>query len=445
MSMRRTLACVLIAVAVCAGSAGCSVAATSPGRAATAPAAPRTSVTSGVTSVTSVASVTASTRLRWSALPASPLGARSDPLVAWAGGQLLEIGGLAKDGTQATSATAAFDPTTGRWHRIAPVPAAGGVNLKDPSGLSQYPATAWTGHYLAVANGRVTACRPADPTAVDSGTAAAACWTGVALYDPATNRWTALTLPKQLIGLEATAVTWTGRDIVVAAVDTADFDTDHGRLAVAEYAQATGRWQVITPAVSRSHPPRFVDLADAGGRLLLWSMWDRTAQTKDGFSDHAGVDVLALGAQGTWRNVTGSWPQGQTVSAPVATDDGLLFAPGQIWCGISCSPPYYSEPGYFANPATLARKTIPGGPLGQAGPVYVWAGDAIIAVNLGDQLTGPGINIRPGDLTLFDPATSRWTELPTVPGHPSLSVSPVWTGTELLTLTDAGRLLALHR
>ena len=434
--MRRTLACALTVLAGCAGAAlpaaSASAAATSapPARAASAGAAG------------------AAAGFRWSTRASSPLGARSGPLVVWAR-QLLEIGGLVANGSQATSAGAAFDPATGRWHRIAPVPGDAGVNLGGAYGLSLYPASAWTGTYLAVANGLVKACPKAGPAAAvkarqapTSTAAASSCWTGVALYDPKANRWTTLTLPKQLDGLEVSAVAWTGRDVVVGAVDAAAFGTSKGRLAVAGYDLATRRWQVITPAVPRGHPARYLDLAFDGGRLLLWSQWDRIVTTKDGFSDYAGVDVLAMNARGAWRNVTGGWPQEQTLSTPVLTGDGLLFAPGQIWCGLGCIPPFASYPGYFANPVTLARKTIPEGPLRQQSPAYVWAGDAIIAVD--QNFEGPG-NVRPDDVEMYQPTAARWTGLPTVPGYPSLSVAPVWTGTELLALTEAGRLLALHR
>ena len=47
---------------------------------------------------------------------------------------------------------------------------------------------------------------------------------------------------------------------------------------------------------------------------------------------------------------------------------------------------------------------------------------------------------------MYQPTAARWTVLPAMPGDPpSLSVTPVWTGTQLLALTDAGRLFALHR
>lgn len=459
--MRHTLARALTVPAVCALTvvAGC-VGAVLPAADASAAAtsAPHALAASAAMSLPLAPAVSAGTTgaaaaFRWSARASSPLGARTSPLVVWLGRQLLEIGGLVAKGSKATSAGAAFDPATGRWHRIAPVPGNAGVNPDGSYGLSLDPATAWTGTYLAVANGLVKSCPKTGPDAAaqaprarTSTAATSSCWTGVALYDPKSNRWTELTLPKQLDGLEVSAITWTGRDVVVGAVDAAAFGTSKGRLAVAGYDVATRRWQVITPAVPGGHPARYLDLAFAGGRVLLWSQWDRVVTNKNGFSDYAGVDVLAMNARGAWRNVTGGWPQGQTVSTPVPTGDGLLFAPGQVWCGLVCIPPFSSERGYFANPVTLARKTIPEGLLGQQSAAYVWAGNAIMAVDQNFQVAGPGINARPGDMEMYQPAAARWTALPAVPGHPSsLSVTPVWTGTELLALTDADRLFALHR
>jgi hypothetical protein len=376
-------------------------------------------------------------RFRWSARASSPLGSRDEPITTWAGGQLLEFGGLVDDGSKATSAGAAFNPATGRWRRVGPVPAAAGVNPDDPSGLSLNPASAWTGRYLAVANGSVKSC----PATVK---ATASCWTGAALYDPIANRWTMLALPKQLDGLEVSAVTWTGRDIVVGAVSGTVLNPGKSRLAVAAYNPATGRWLIITPAVPRHHPPTLVDLVADRGRLFLWSLWDQVSKTKDGFSERAGVDVLAMDSRGAWRNVTGTWPQEQLVPPPIATRDGILVSPSQIWCGQICSPPAASQPGSFTNPSTMARKTIPVGPLRMVNPTYVWTGDAIIAVDQDGAVSGTGINIQPGDMALYDPATSRWSSLPATPGHPQLSITPVWTGTALLTLTDAGHLLAFH-
>ena len=145
--------------------------------------------------------------------------------------------------------------------------------------------------------------------------------------------------------------------------------------------------------------------------------------------------MLEFGGHHLALNLTIAGERG--VLTPTLTGAGLLFPPAQIWCGVACSPPPANFPGFFANVATLARKAVPASPVGVGGPAYVWDGDAIIGINQDSVLSGPGVNEQPGDLALFRPATGRWTALPAVPGHPSLSVTPVWTGTELLALTEA--------
>jgi hypothetical protein len=363
---------------------------------------------------------------RWSILASSLLGHRSQPLLAMADGKLLELSGLANVTSRSpgsvSPAAAAFDPATGRWHRIASIP---GIAASSPG--SWNPVIAPAGRELLVANGPVGSC-------------AAGCWPGAALYDPAANRWSRLTPPRQLDGLAIQAASWTGQKIIVAAVDSA-----HEKLGVAAYDPATRHWQVITPALPRRHPPRIAAMAAADGRVILWSLWDRVTATRDGFSEYAGVDVLAMRHLGTWRNVTGRWPQDQLVTSPVPAGTAILVSPGQIWCGWYCIPPYTWNPGYFANPATLARTIIPSGPLGEVNPAFIWAGNAIIAVNLGSSVSGPGIQIQPDDMALWDPASRHWTRLPAPPGRPAMSVTPLWTGTELLALTDNGQLLSLHR
>jgi len=135
---------------------------------------------------------------------------------------------------------------------------------------------------------------------------------------------------------------------------------------------------------------------------------------KNGLSDHAGVDVLALSPDGTWRDVTGGWPQNQEVTSPVFTGAAILVSPGQVWCGTRCIPPYTSKPGYFADPATLTRKIIPAGPLGQANPAFIWTGRAIIAVDLDASIGGHGNQrpIRPDESRTRSMAAPRRTQDP---------------------------------
>src|SRR5215472_17509243 len=87
-------------------------------------------------------------QFRWSDLPASPLGPRSQPLLAWAGGKLLELGGL-KKGT-AVYDGAAFNPATGRWYRLA---STAPRNVRFQNAVS-----VWTGRQLFVASGQPGWC-----------------------------------------------------------------------------------------------------------------------------------------------------------------------------------------------------------------------------------------------------------------------------------------------
>jgi len=419
--MRKALVCAM-AMAAGLAAAGCSGA---------RPVTVSTAVTTRTALATAAPSQRPSgpppgviARFRWSVLGNSPLGPRSEELLTMAGDQLVELGGLVgvtnESPGHVSPDAAAFDPATGRWRRLASIP---GSATSSPDMWS--PVSLWTGRDLLVANGPLRSC-------------AAGCWTGAALFSPAEDRWSTLTAPKQLDGLTIDAAAWTGTAIVVAAVDG-----KHERLGVGAYNPATRRWQVITPTLPKGHPTQWAELVAADGRIILWSLWDRVTSTTYGSGETAGVDVLAMRQLGTWRDVTGDWPQNKLVVSPVFTGTAILLSPGQIWCG-NCIPPYTWNPGYFADPVTLARTVIPAGPLGEVNPQFIWTGDAIIADNADAESSGPGGQIRPGDLALWDPATGHWTKLRPVPGSLRMSATPVWTGTELLAVADNGQLLAFH-
>ena len=368
-------------------------------------------------------------KFRWSALTRSPLGHRDGPLLAWANGRLLEFGGWPADSTRRSAAGAAFDPATGRWRRLANAPAGG-------SFADRASSSVWTGRYLAVASGTGAPC-PGNPAPAPH------CWTGLALYNPTANRWTVLAVPRQFDGLTMDAVVWTGHDLIVGAASPPQANPDAARLALAAYSPTTRRWQLITPALPRGHSPGELNLVYDDERLLLWSLWQDPAGRGTW-----GTDVLAMNARGAWRNFTGRWPQG-TQFGLTATSDGIMVAPGEYWCGDLCTGyPTSGADAYFANPATLALKRIPAGPLSELDPGFldfVWAGDAIIAVSTVIGRDGsPGHSILSGDMALYDPATRRWSDLPATPGHPAVASTPVWTGTELLTIASAGTLFAFH-
>jgi hypothetical protein len=104
---------------------------------------------------------------------------------------------------------------------------------------------------------------------------------------------------------------------------------------------------------------------------------------------------------------------------------------------------------YFANQATLALTPIPAGPLSSIEPGmvdWIWAGDAVLTYSTVSGPDGPTAHpFLPGDLAMYNPATRHWSTLRATPGHPQAASTAVWTGSELLTLTTKGQLLAFRR
>ena len=365
---------------------------------------------------------------RWSTLPPSPLGARSQPLVAWAGRELIELGGFRKGVSQYDGA--AFSPATGRWRMIAPVRSnVGFLNAVD----------VWTGHQLFVANGQNESCLITQ----HAKSALARCLPHAGLYDPVTNTWSVTLLPRQMDGLDLTAAVWTGRVVVLVGVNTA-----HALLGVAAYNPASGRWRMITPALPADHPPVGAAIVATPDRLILWSLWSKsTRQSATSVAVASGIDVLALGPAGQWHTITGNWPQHKVVADPAYSNGTILIPPGQIWCGI-CSHPSFTYQAELTSPRTLDRTPIPAGPLaphpGIEPGIWLWTGRAAIAANTSSY--GPAAEqlMTISQLGSYNPATKHWHLLPLPPGSPPIAASPLWTPTQLLLLTATGKLLAFR-
>jgi len=341
-------------------------------------------------------------------LAASPLGSRQGPVVAWTGQVLLEIGGWGGNAVQGEGA--AFDPADGRWRRIAPAPVPVGA----------LAASVWTGRRLFVFGGQLPDKTTLGPTA--------------GLYDLASGRWTVTATAPFGKGLRQPAAVRAGRLVVVAGVAG-------GRVEVASYDPAARTWRRQDPPLPAAHPALAIAMVAAAGRVILWSLWGRMQQTGPGsFTGYSGVDVRAL-AGGRWRDVTGGWPQHQAVPPPLFTGRQILVPPGQIWCG-ACSHPSGGQPGLLADPGTLRITRLPRGPLDDTGPVMVWTGAAALAINPGAEISGPRVNVRPGDMAAWDPASGAWRRLPGAPGPLADDATPAWTGRELLAITPDGTLLS---
>ena len=349
---------------------------------------------------------------RWSVRPASPLGGRQGPVVAWTGKELLEIGGTG--GKADPGDGAAFDPADGRWRRIAPAP------VPVPTGAAA--ASVWTGSRLFVFGGQPLS----EKTTLERAS----------LYDPASDRWAVTAAAPFGTGLRQPATVWTGRLVVVAGLAGS-------RVEVASYDPAARKWRRQDPPLPAAHPALGIAMVATPGRVVVWSLWGRTQQTgPNSFAGYSGIDVRVL-TGGRWRDVDG-WPQHQIVPPPLYTGRQILVPPGQIWCG-TCSHPAGDQAGLLADPGTLRVTRLPRGPLDDTGPVMVWTGGAALAINTDAEISGPGITVRPGDMAAWDPASGAWRRLPGAHRALDGDAAPVWIGRELLALTADGALLSFAR
>ena len=367
---------------------------------------------------------------RWTRLPDPPGGQSVGPVIVWDGTELLAVGGARSvmsrpPGTvppgsperptatvsPATSA-GAFDPVARPWWRdLAPAPFAV---------VAGAAHAVWTGQALFVLT--------------DTGRAA--------LLDPAANRWTPVDRPPLTLPGTLAVTASHGHAVVV------DQPGDGERAAPTQVAildGGTNTWQRADPPAVRGHDQQFPAVLGVGDDVVLWSMWSRQeALSPNSVAMHAGVDVFRLSA-GSWRTVTGAWPQGQGVNDPMAAGSQLVVPPAQVWCGRLCSHPApLGAQGHLVDARTLATTALPHGPLDDLGPRYVWTGRALLALApTGMSRAADGTTTGPADGAVWDPASSRWTRLPAAPADLDGGVAPVWGAHRAFVLTVGGSVLML--
>jgi hypothetical protein len=72
----------------------------------------------------------------------------------------------------------------------------------------------------------------------------------------------------------------------------------------------------------------------------------------------------------------------------------------------------------------------------------VWTGAAALAIDMSTEISGHGVNLRPGDMAAWDPASGEWRRLPGAPRPPQCDATPARTGHELLAIATDGALLS---
>jgi hypothetical protein len=186
----------------------------------------------------------------WRKLPTAPLSLRRSASGAWTGRELVVAGGFKRElsGTEINFRdAAAYDPATGKWRKIAPMP------------RREYGATAvWDGKEILFIGGTRVGVK--GPPA-----------RGLA-YNPATNRWRLL--PAMPFARTGFAAVWTGRQLLVWGGLTAKgIAPPHGEA----YTPATGKWTALPAAPLRGRADPVA--VWTGRQMIVWGGDNRNGKT----------------------------------------------------------------------------------------------------------------------------------------------------------------------
>lgn len=223
----------------------------------------------------------------WSALPPDPRGAVTGAFVGWDGRRVLSIGGRTAAGREAGAA--AFDPVAGTWSKLADPPSSVVAAIAvDPVGWSTGPVSFDIGGRVLFLGGEG-----------DEG--AIAWW-----FDPAADTWAEAPSPPAPV-TAATPTVWTGR-VLLAWLPA----TDPGG-AVAVFDPATARWS--TPAAPA--PIRYREGGVSAWTGSRWLVWGGQAADGTTYGDGASYDPVKAGGR---RSRPGRCrPGGRRAPGPAAT------------------------------------------------------------------------------------------------------------------------------
>ncbi|MGH2732771.1 MAG: Kelch repeat-containing protein, partial [Actinomycetota bacterium] len=201
-----------------------------------------------------------------------------------------------------------------------------------------------------------------------------------AAYNPETNRWRVMATPR-LAGRSHPAAVWTGKEMLVWGGLSDEGYLDDG----AAYNPKTDRWTPLPP----SH------LSARSQALAAWT----------------GREFLIFG--GHTREFGGRPEKGEISNS---ASDGAAYDPVKgIWRKLQ--------------PSDLPMDT-PDSPA-------VWTGRELIVIVPG----GERASDRPDEISkgaAYNPKTNRWADLPPIPLKKLLSPAAVWTGEEMVIVSQSG-------
>jgi ribosomal protein L39E len=298
----------------------------------------------------------------------------------WTGRELLLYGAVHDRKGRPQAAGAAYNPTTRTWRRL-------------PAGPG--PVQVMEGGYKAV-------------------------WTGTEMlgwglgldgaYNPATNRW------RRLAGPTWSGSIWTGRQVLTWGGGCCGENSAEG----AAYTPATDTWQKLPPGPLAG---RHTSMAWTGKELVIAGGF--TSEDKY-FADAAAYNPSTR----TWRRLP---PMPEPRARATATWDGreVLVVGGSA--PPSNVPPYvrlYTD-GVAYNPATNRWRHLPAmGDAGRISHTAVWTGRQLLV--WGGQTRRADAWVTPRHGVAYDPATNRWSALPTSVLRGRTGHVAVWTGSQML-------------
>jgi hypothetical protein len=311
--------------------------------------------------------------------------------------------------------TASASPATadqlkgGRWTTLPPSP------IPPRNGAS----VVWTGRELLVWGG-------------GSGAQGDRLHADGAAYDPSTGRWR--TLPgAPLSPRVGQAAVWTGREMVVwGGEDQTASAPVHVVGDGAAFDPVHDSWQhIAAPTAPQGHPLSWRAAVRAGDQLLAWSEWATTRPTGPSSSTTGGgVDLfLSSGAAEAWRSVAAAPDMLPDVEEVLWTGRSMVVRGSTYNCG-ACPGPAVPEATDLYDPVRNAWTRLPADPVAGMGGqlVSAWTGRALFSL---DPTSVSG-TVQPGDASVYDPDTERWSRLARAPVGCGDGQAPVWTGRQLL-------------
>lgn len=333
----------------------------------------------------------------WTAIAPTPTGfeARYNHTAVWTGTEMIVWGGK---GATAKKDGAAYDPAKNTWRMIAPAPAT------FSKGRTQHSA-AWTGSKMIVWGG------------LDNDF-----YYGLngAAYDPTTDTWTEIKASPLSGRTDADAI-WLGSELLIWGGSAADGAT---------YNPTTDTWTML-PAIPLSARAGAKAVWN-GSALVVWSgcpggvvcsndgatydpttkAWTKMATPPTNMDGR--FDYVAI-ASGPSVFFWGGY--GGTESGNLVKKTGAMWAPTTGWKSMSLADTVIGPNG--GRQAPLAWVV--------GGKLYVFSG---LVESAPYAFGGGGI---------YDPATDKWTALPTLDAPAArVRATVVWTGSEAIVWGGAG-------